>query len=186
MQSIKTNSSDKISRIKKLGIAGSALPLVFGGLPYFGLIFIVAGYIFLLHAITEISELSKDYKLREGYLISIFGTVISLALIMLGLFLAGIFSDKLIYGVSCASISPQNATGFITATIGLCILAVATFMYFKVFKKISLISCDPLFFYHACFYVIGLIMLAFGIGIFMIIASFIIQIIAWIRLKDIR
>ncbi|CAD7287164.1 hypothetical protein [Campylobacter suis] len=186
MQSIKTNSSDKISRIKRLGVVGSALPLVFGALPYFGLIFIVAGYIFLLHAITEISELSKDHKLRISYLISIFGTAISLALIVLGLFLAGIFSDKLIYGVSCASISPQNATGITIAAVGVCLLAVATFKYFKVFKKISLISCEPLFFYHTCFYVAGIIMLAFGIGIFILIISFIIQILAWIRLKDIR
>ena len=78
------------------------------------------------------------------------------------------------------------AIGVIFFIAGIISMIYAFFKEFQVYNELSRISGDKFFLYYFICTVVGALTVAIAIGYFILLAAFILQIIAWYRLREIK
>ena len=76
--------SNDLSTIRKLGLAGSALPIL-GVIPFLGIVFVIAGFICILLAIFKLSNKIGSPTLKKNYVLYLVATLAASILIFLGM-----------------------------------------------------------------------------------------------------
>ena len=175
---------DNLSTIRTLGLAGSALPIL-GVIPFIGLVFVIAGFICILLAIIKLSNKAASPTLKKNYIIYLVATVVATILIFIGATM-GVFA---LIGASAKYGGASGigiAIGVIFLIAGINGMIYAFFKEFQVYNELSRISGDKFFLYYFICTVVGALTVAIAIGYFILLAAFILQIIAWYRLREIK
>ena len=168
--------SNDLSTIRTLGLAGSALPIL-GIIPFIGFIFFIAGFLCMLFAIFKLSDKVGSPTLKKNYILYLVVAVASTILISIGAITGAL-------GFAGMGSGYANAGG--TGAIFGVILGLAGVVEFKVYNELSSISGDKFFLYYFIGSVVGTITVFIFIGYILLIAAFVLQIIAWYRLQEIK
>lgn len=176
-----SNEDPIISSVKIFGIVGSVsmgLAFIYG----IGLILAIAGLICLFFAISKIATHSKAHYLKSQYIKSLVLSVIAQLIIsvsVIGGVLGGLFSLN----------SSSYTALIVSVLLGICGVAIFIYSfvyYFKVYKKISILTNNSFFLYQTYFYGLGIILKPVAIGWIFTIIGGVLSVIAWATLKEIK
>jgi len=164
--------SNDLSTIRTLGLSGSALPIL-GIIPFIGFIFFIAGFLCMLFAIFKLSDKVGSPTLKKNYILYLVVAVASTILISIGAITGALGFAGAIFGV-------------ILGLAGVVGMIYAFFKEFQVYNELSNISGDKFFLYYFIGSVVGTITVFIFIGYILLIVAFVLQIIAWYRLQEIK
>ena len=176
--------SNDLSTIRTLGLAGSALPIL-GIIPFIGFIFFIAGFLCMLFAIFKLSDKVGSPTLKKNYILYLVVAVASTILISIGAITGALGFAGM--GSGYANAGGTGAIfGIILGLAGVVGMIYAFFKEFQVYNELSNISGDKFFLYYFIGSVVGTITLFIIIGYILLIVAFVLQIIAWYRLQEIK
>jgi hypothetical protein len=176
--------SNDLSTIRTLGLAGSALPIL-GVIPFLGIVFVIAGFICILLAIFKLSNKIGSPTLKKNYVLYLVATLAASILIFLGMTMGVFAFMNAGIGYSGAG-GASMIIGAILGVAGLAGVIYGFFKEFQVYNELSNISGDKFFLYYFIGTVVGLLTTVIIIGYVILLVAFIIQIIAWYRLQEVK
>ena len=176
--------SNDLSAIRILGLAGSALPIL-GIIPFIGFIFFIAGFLCMLFAIFKLSDKVGSPTLKKNYILYLVVAVASTILISIGAITGALGFAGM--GSGYANAGGTGAIfGVILGLAGVVGMIYAFFKEFQVYNELSNISGDKFFLYYFIGSVVGTITLFIIIGYILLIVAFVLQIVAWYRLQEVK
>ena len=176
--------SNDLSTIRTLGLAGSALPIL-GVIPFLGIVFVIAGFICVLLAIFKLSNKVGSPTLKKNYILYLVATAASSVLIFLGMTM-GLFAFMNAGAGYSNTGGVSMIIGAILGIAGLIGVIYGFFKEFQVYNELSSISGDKFFLYYFIGTVVGALTAVIIIGYVILLAAFIMQIIAWYRLQEVK
>ena len=149
-----------------------------GLMPFVGFVFSIISFVAMILAILAINKNSQSKTLLRNY-------VIYFILIFFGGLIISTFS-----AVSVGLVALSNDAGFLGLGFGVIfgfIVVVAGLIFgYLYYKELSSITNEPFFLYAFTLLIIGKLTTLIFIGFIFVIAAIILEIIAWVRFKEIR
>ncbi len=168
-----------LSYAKNFGGAGSVLILIGAFVPHIGFALQLLGFVLVLLAVKEISEVFEEGQIFRDYLVA-FG-FITAAILFAGFVLVGAFLTALMNPHALEKL----LTGFIVAVLLFWILMVAGAVYLRrSFKTIARLTGVGMFETTGTVYLIGAVLTIIFVGLLVVLLAVILQIVAFFSLSD--
>ncbi|WP_170019050.1 hypothetical protein [Campylobacter sp. RM16190] len=164
---------DDIKSIK-LKVYISIATGILSSVPTIGFMFSIVSIVAMVFALISIKKVTGSNTILKNYIL--------MSVCLLAGYMIVIFAiiPAIAFGVNGSSI------GFIPIAIGLVLFVYGFIVGIKYYKELTKLSGDPFFIYSFWLLVAGYLTLVFGIGYLFILASFVLQLIAWVRLKELK
>lgn len=173
------NTSTEAGKVRMMAIIAIVLMIV-GSIPV--LVFLkLVGYILMFVAVYQFGSIAQSSTLFKNYLISgIVGGIGSMIVYFGGI--AALASA----GLSNDGFSSAAMGGGVVAFIGIAVMLAGLYWQFKAYKELSLLSENNFFLYAFYCYIAGALTMVIGIGVLIAVAGYILEVVAWSQLKDIK
>lgn len=176
------NTGTDVGKVRMMAMIGIGL-MIIGALPI--LFFLkVIGSILMFIAVYKFSEISQSKTLFKNYLIS--GVISGIGFLIM--FVGGLTA---LAGAGLGELGHDDYSGVTTgggATVVIGVLLIIAGLYWglKAYKELALSSGNQFFLYAFYCYIAAAVTVYFGIGMLIYVAGYILEIIAWNQLKDIK
>lgn len=150
---------------------------ILGIIPLVGFLFVIAGFLCTLFAISKLSNKVGSPTLKKNYILYIVITPISL--IGIGIAVFTFFGMNYGYG-------HISGIGIIVGVASITGIIYGLFKEFQVYKELSNISGDIFFLYYFIGTIVGALTTFIVIGYIFLVVAFVLQIVAWYRLQDVK